>query len=249
MLTPYCWTTQLLYAEFGTRERFRAKQEYGPTSATQKNQMHAQSPHIVGIVGGSCAGKTWLANRLQALLGERASRLSQDDFYHDRSYLSASRRACLNFDQPKAIDWERLQTVLNVFASGRVASVPRYDYATHGRLGGESVLRPAPFLLVEGLWLFRRTEIRNLFALKIFIRSTPALCTERRLARDTVQRGRTPEQVLEQLRRYTLPMFERFVAPQEKWADVQLNAPIAEQDVMNLMNRIETKHSLSPVGI
>jgi uridine kinase len=211
--------------------------------------MHAQSPHIVGISGGSCAGKTWLADRLLAELGGRAARLSQDDFYFDKSHLSPARRARLNFDHPRTIDWERLEETLSQFAQGRAAAVPRYDFATHGRLRGDAVLKPAPILIVEGLWLFRRPALRKLFDLKIFIRSTPQLCTERRLRRDTAERGRTQDQVMEQLSRYTLPMSEQFVAPQEKWADAVIDAPIREADVLGLLNRIEARNNNLTVGI
>jgi uridine kinase len=211
--------------------------------------MHAQSPHIVGISGGSCAGKTWLADRLLAELGEHAARLSQDDFYFDQSHLSPARRARLNFDHPRAIDWERLEETLSQFAQGRAAAVPRYDFATHGRLHGDAVLKPAPILIVEGLWLFRRPALRKLFDLKIFIRSTPQLCTERRLRRDTAERGRTEDQVLEQLSRYTLPMSEQFVAPQERWADAVIDAPIKEADVLGLLKKIEASKNPLTVGI
>ena len=211
--------------------------------------MQAESPHIVGIAGGSCAGKTWLADRLQSHFGDRAARLSLDSFYRDRSYLSPGRRARLNFDRPQAIDWTCVEEVLSEFCRGHAVSVPRYSFATHGRLGDDSLLNPAPILIVEGLWLFRRPAIREFFDVKIFIRSSRQLCAERRLLRDTAERGRTREQVIEQLERYTLPMFERFVAPQEKWADVVLNAPITENDVLNLVNKTEGATRSHSVGI
>ena len=212
-------------------------------------KMQEQSPHIVGITGGSCAGKTWLADRLLNHFGESAVRLSQDDFYLDRSHLSPARRARLNFDHPRAIDWERLEKALRQFARGRVATVPRYDFVTHGRVPGELTLNPAPILIVEGLWLFRRPTLRNLFDLKIFIRSTPALCKKRRLQRDTTERGRTREEVLQQLTRYTLPMSDRFVAPQEKWADVIVDAPVAEEQIYQLANRTRANNKILTVGI
>jgi uridine kinase len=202
-------------------------------------------PHIVGIAGGSCAGKTWLADRLQKHLGPRAARLSLDNFYHDQSHLSPARRARLNFDRPHAIDWPRLEQVLSNLSQGAAAAVPRYDYVTHARLRDESVLSPAPVLIVEGLWLFRRPALRRFFHLKVYIRSSPELCTQRRLHRDTTERGRTAEQVLAQLHRHTLPMFQRFVAPQEKWADLLIDAPVQEEDVRNLVNKIESRTKLS----
>lgn len=214
--------------------------------------MQVQSPQIVGITGGSCAGKTWLADRLGSILatrGVQAARLSQDDFYLDRSHLPPGRRAQVNFDHPRAIDWERLESTLAKFAGGKAASVPRYDFATHGRLNGDAELNPAAILIVEGLWLFRQATLRSLFALKLFIRSSPQLCTERRLRRDTVERGRTREQVLQQLSRYTLPMSERFVAPQEKWADVVLEAPVEKKEILRIVNSIEANSKSLTVGI
>lgn len=211
--------------------------------------MHAESPYVVGIVGGSCAGKTWLADQLQQRFGSSASRLSQDDFYHDRSHLPMGRRAKLNFDHPRSIDWSRLEEVLNHFVNGNEVSVPRYDFATHGRTEVENRLTPTQILLVEGLWLFTRPSLRRIFRLKIYIRASTHVCTERRLRRDTLERGRTSDQVLEQLHRHTLPMFERFVAPQEKWADAIVDAPIPEQAIQDLMNQIDLNLNSHSVGI
>jgi uridine kinase len=211
--------------------------------------MHVQLPHIVGISGGSCAGKTWLADRLATALGGSAARLSQDDFYLDRSYLSPARRARLNFDHPRAVDWMRLELVLSAFTQGQRAAVPRYDFATHGRLREEGNLTPAPILIVEGLWLFRRPQLRRMFSLKVFIRSSPEICTQRRLKRDTAERGRSRSQVMDQLYRHTLPMAERFVAPQEKWADSVLTAPVSEEDILLVVKKIRNTQNSFSVGI
>jgi uridine kinase len=195
-------------------------------------------PQIIGIAGGSCAGKTWLAERLSQELGDKALRISLDDFYRDRSSLSVAQRARLNFDHPRAIDWAQLEKVLDGCQKRQPVSVPSYDFANHARGATEVALRPAPVVIVEGLWLFRRPAVRRLFSLKVFIRSNPDLCVSRRLERDTRERGRSRDQVLEQWRRYTLPSFERFVAPQERWADVILEAPVGPAEVSQLMNRI-----------
>ena len=142
-----------------------------------------------------------------------------------------------------------MQLVLSAFSRGRAAAVPRYDFATHGRLQEEQQLVPAPILIVEGLWLFRKPQLRQLFDFKIFIRSSRELCTARRLKRDTAERGRTQAQVMEQLERYTLPMSERFVAPQEKWADTVLEAPVPEKDILKIVNHIKSNLNTQAVGI
>lgn len=211
--------------------------------------MDFESPQIVGIVGGSCAGKTWLADRLESILSPDAARLSLDDFYLDRSHLSPARRASLNFDHPRAIDWERLEQVLSNCGEGKAVAVPRYDFATHGRIKAESTLRPSKVIILEGLWLFRRPSIRRRLDLKIFIRSSNDLCRKRRIERDIRERGRTVEQVTQQLERYTVPMFERYVAPQERWADVVLESPFGDETVEELARGIRAKLLSFAVGI
>jgi len=105
----------------------------------------------------------------------------------------------------------------------------------------ERTVAPGAVVIMDGLWLFRRASIRNLFAVKIFIRSSREWCEKKRLARDTAERGRTSEQVKAQLNKFTFPMFERFVAPQERWADEVLESPIAERAVQDLAEEIYLK--------
>src|ERR1041385_1553179 len=125
-------------------------------------------PIFVAIVGGSGAGKSWLAEKLQEALGSKAARLSLDDFYRDRSGLSPARRAKINFDNPAGIDWQSLEKVLVSLSNWQVARKPCYDFKTHCRLRGSVTLKPRPVILVDGLWLLRRPFIRQFFNLTLF---------------------------------------------------------------------------------
>ena len=167
----------------------------------------------------------------------------------DRSHLSPARRARLNFDHPRAIDWQRLEKTISQFSRGRGASVPRYDFVTHGRIPGDSNIESRAPSHRRGPVALSPPHIAQTVDLKIFIRSTAELCKKRRLQRDTTERGRTRQQVLEQLSRYTLPMSERFVAPQEKWSDLTLDAPVSENQVFQIVNKIQANHKPLTVGI
>src|SRR6185436_16193427 len=116
-------------------------------------------PILIAITGGSGAGKTWLARELQSALGRRAARISLDDFYRDSSHLSPGRRAAINFDHPRTIDWPTLERALRQLRAGRPARVPRYDFKTHCRVRTQAVLRPRPIVVMEGLWLLRRPSL------------------------------------------------------------------------------------------
>ena len=195
-------------------------------------------PKLVAIVGGSGAGKSWLADRLQQAFSGKAARLSLDDFYHDLSGLPRSRRTRVNFDHPSAVDWPRLETALRACRSSRSVGVPRYDFTTHTRSSNSRRWTPQRLVFVDGLWLLHRREIRSLFDLTIFVACPTQVRLERRLARDIAERGRTADSVREQFRTTVAPMHDRYVAPQERRAEIVLKHPAGEREIENLLAKI-----------
>ncbi len=198
----------------------------------------APRTQLIALVGGSGAGKGWLVERLCRLLGERACHLQLDDFYRDRSHLSPRRRSRVNFDVPGAIDWAWAERVLRDCREGRPTVVPSYDFATRCRVGERRSWTPRPIVFVEGLWLLRPPGIRALFDLKIFLDAPTGIRRSRRLARDVAERGYSAATVKHQLRTAVVPMHERYVEPQRKWADLVIEQPFAEPDLQALAGRI-----------
>jgi uridine kinase len=180
---------------------------------------------LVAITGGSGAGKSWLADRLQHLFGDQAGRIMQDSFYRDRSHLPAAERARQNFDHPDALDWACFHQTLEAVATGREARVPAYDFSTHCRRPGAAPIAPKPIMIVDGLWLLHRPEIRRLFSLGIFLHCPEDERLRRRTVRDTAERGRTAPSVRRQFRETVAPMHRLFVDPQARHADLVIPYP------------------------
>jgi uridine kinase len=208
---------------------------------TSKTFNGAHVPLLVAIVGGSGAGKTWLAKKLHAALAPDAVRFSLDDFYRDCSRLQPERRAKINFDHPRAIDWEAMEKVLGDLRAGRAARLPRYDFKTHSRVRAQTALACKPMVLVDGLWLLHRRSLRRLFELKIFIDCPVRTRRGRRLLRDLRSRGRTRISILDQLKNTVEPMHARFVAPQRKWADIVLRHTFDAGEVRRLARELRGK--------
>lgn len=179
-----------------------------------------QVPLLVAIVGGSGSGKSRLAAQLSKLCASKALCLSQDDFYRDRSHLTPAQRERVNYDHPRSVDWLALERVLKDLRAGRVASVPRYNFQTHSREPRTIRLRTRPIIFVEGLWLLRRTKMRQEFGLKLYLDCPARTRLARRLARDVRARARTAASVRRQFNRVVEPMHRRFVAPQLRRADI-----------------------------
>jgi uridine kinase len=110
--------------EFGTLELtniYSWVKEMDTRTSKVSNGAHA--PLLVAIVGGSGAGKTWLAKKLRAALEPDAAHFSLDDFYRDCSRIRPERRAKINFDHPRTIDWECMEKVLDDLRTGRARPV------------------------------------------------------------------------------------------------------------------------------
>ena len=187
------------------------------------------APLIVGIAGGSAAGKSVLARRLiEALGAEQAVIISQDSYYHDRSHLDPDQRTKCNFDHPDAIDFGLLAAHLSALGKGHSIHVPHYDFITHCRTTTACLLRPRPVVLLEGVLILASALIRERLDLTFFLDVPADVRLIRRLRRDVAERGRSPEAVMEQYLTTVRPMHDKFVEPSKRYAD--LTAPFGGED-------------------
>ena len=176
--------------------------------------------HIIAIAGGSCSGKTRLANHTQAVLGDKVSTIfRQDNYYLD--YGGVDPEGPLpNFDHPMAFDWEFLRDQLLMLKSGKVINIPTYDFVTHRRTGVTERIEPKPIVLIEGILLLSQEKLLPVFDQSFFVECDGETRLARRLKRDVAERGRTPESVHAQFAEHVAPMHDQFVEPSKQYADV-----------------------------
>ncbi len=179
----------------------------------------------IGIAGASGAGKTTFAKALAAGLPD-ALLLSMDSYYRDLAHLPPAERAAVNFDHPDAVDWETLLEHMAARSAGRSVSVPRYDFATHTRRTEPQAVLPSASTILEGLFALWHPRLRGILDFAVFVDAPDGVCLQRRLARDTAERGRTPESVRLQWDRHVLPMFRRHTLPTRRHADFIVNGEI-----------------------
>jgi uridine kinase len=185
-------------------------------------------PYVIAIAGPSCSGKTSVARAVAAAVP--ATIFSLDAYYHDLAALSLEERAAFNFDHPDSLDSQLLSQHLHDLALGKEVVRPIYDFATHTRSGRTETLVPREYLIVEGLFTLYWEAIREIYSTKVFMVADHDICLPRREARDTVERGRTPESIHKQYATTVRPMADQFINPTRQYADLILSgsAPIPE---------------------
>jgi uridine kinase len=176
---------------------------------------------IIGIAGGTGSGKTSLAKGILAEYGQgEVAVIEQDSYYKDLSHKLPKERAQHNFDHPDAIDIDLFQDHLKKLIDGKPIQIPGYDFLNHVRTDKTMSVTPHHVVVVEGILALHYSQLRELFAIKIFVETPADIRFIRRLTRDIKERGRTPELVNEQYLATVRPMHEQFVEPSKYYADI-----------------------------
>lgn len=188
-----------------------------PFSVHLLEKAHCGNAIVIGIAGGSGSGKTTLSKAVYDELGEESvTFISHDSYYKDLSHLCIEERANNNFDHPDSLDTGLLVEHVEALRAGYAVEVPIYDYSTHSRTKQTEHVLPRPVILVEGILIFSDEALQQLMDIKIFVDTDDDIRLIRRLQRDTVERGRTVESVVNQYIKTVRPMHLEFVEPSKR---------------------------------
>jgi len=197
---------------------------------------------IVGVVGGSASGKGTVVGRLLDHYGNRAAVLRMDDYYRPIAEVPKDAEGEANFDEPDALDLERLARDLDRLKSGEDLHIQSYTFNQPG-VEPEPLHIPAlPVVFLDGLFMLHDEGVRKRLDLSILIHATPETRFERRLARDQVERSLTPDIIQYQWDRHVRPGDIRFLEPVSHLADVIVdNDRAGDPDLTLALNAIDQR--------
>ena len=178
-------------------------------------------PLLIGLAGGTGSGKTTVARRIyESLKGINVLVLQQDAYYIDLSHLPLEERKEINFDHPSAFDSELLIKHLEKLIRGQEIEKPIYSFTDYTRKKDTEKVFPRDIIILEGILVLEEERIRNLLDIKIYVDADEDERFIRRLIRDTKERGRSMDSVIEQYLNVVKPMFLQFVEPSKRYADI-----------------------------
>ncbi|MCH5213762.1 MAG: uridine kinase [Muribaculaceae bacterium] len=176
---------------------------------------------IIGIAGGTGSGKTTVVRSiLDSLPREEVAVIPQDCYYNDNKHIPLEERLKMNYDEPAAIEWPLLCSHLQELKEGRSVEMPTYDFITCSRLDKTIRVEPRDVVVVEGILVLADKPLRDMMDVKVFVDADADERLIRVIHRDCIERGRTPQIVIDRYEETLKPMHELYIEPSKRYADL-----------------------------
>lgn len=176
---------------------------------------------VIGIAGGTGSGKTTVVNKIiDSFPAGEVAVLPQDSYYKDSGHIPPEERSKINFDEPDAIEWTLLEKHLQDLREGKSIEMPTYSYLTCTRQKETVTVQPRDVVIIEGILVLSEPSMRNQMDVKVFVDADADERLIRVIARDCIQRGRTPQMVIDRYVDVLKPMHLRYIEPAKRYADL-----------------------------
>lgn len=176
---------------------------------------------IIGIAGGTGSGKTTVVKKIiNSFPAGEVAVMPQDSYYKDLSHLPMEERSKVNFDEPDSIEWSLLVSHLEQLREGKTIEMPTYSYLTCTRQPETVKVSPVDVVIVEGILVLCDSVLRNMLDVKCFVDADADERLIRVIARDCVERGRTPQMVIDRYENVLKPMHCQYIEPSKRFADL-----------------------------
>lgn len=177
--------------------------------------------YSIGITGGSGSGKTTFLEKLIEFIGnENICMLSQDNYYLDIEQQPRDEQGIENFDTPESFDMEAFKSDVFKLQKGESITQIEYTFNNPKATPNEIVVKPAPILIVEGIFALHEHEVIEALDLKLFVEAKDYIKVKRRILRDQVERGYDLQDVLYRYENHVMPSYEQYIEKHKHEADL-----------------------------
>lgn len=187
----------------------------------------------MGIAGSSGSGKTFFLNCfLDHFHPDEITLISQDDYYIPANTKTQEENKLYNFDLPTAINREAFFRDIQALFNGETIYKEEYTFNNPNIKPKILEIKPAPILIVEGLFIFHYSEVNELLNEKIFLHADEEVALERRLRRDLTERGYFEDDVRYKWVNHVVPAFNEYLLPFKESCDRIIINNVDDPEVM-----------------
>ncbi len=204
--------------------------------------MSNKKPYVLGVAGGSGSGKTFFLKAfLNHFSADEVCLVSQDDYYIQQGEMTAEQNKLHNFDLPSCIEVSQFEK--DVFDLLDYKTVYKKEYTFNNPHLKPKLLeiKPAPILILEGLFLYHYKKIDAIFDYRIFIDAATEIALERRLKRDLAERNYPKEDVMYKWENHVMPSYNEFLLPyRDKCDSIIDNSTNELENILAITQRISS---------
>ncbi len=176
---------------------------------------------IIGIAGGTGSGKTTVVRKIvQSLPKDEVAVIPQDCYYKNNAHIPLEERLKMNYDEPASIEWSLLVRQLKQLKEGKAIEMPTSDFLTCSRMPETVHIEPREVIVVEGILVLTDKPLRDMMDVKVFVDADADERLIRVISRDCMERGRTPQMVIDRYVETLKPMHELHIEPSKRYADL-----------------------------
>lgn len=176
---------------------------------------------VIGIAGGTGSGKSTVVRKIiESLPQDEVAVMPQDSYYKDNRHIPLEERLKMNYDEPASIEWTLLTKQLGELKEGRTVNMPTYDFITCSRMKETVTVNPKEVVVVEGILVLTDKSLRDIMDVKVFVDADADERLIRVIYRDCIERGRTPQMVIDRYIETLKPMHELYIEPSKRYADL-----------------------------
>jgi uridine kinase len=192
----------------------------------------SKRPFIIGIAGGSGSGKTFFLKCFrQHFTADEVCLVSQDDYYIPVAHtMTAEENKLYNFDLPDTIDHQHFNQDIERLINYETIVKKEYTFNNPDAVPKLLEIKPAPIMLVEGLFILHFREIADQLDMKIFIDADEEVALHRRLKRDFIERGYSHDDAMYKWINHVVPAYKQYLLPYKDECDLVItnNTHVAE---------------------
>lgn len=197
-------------------------------------------PYVIGIAGGSGSGKTFfLKCFLEHFSEEEVCLISQDDYYIPVGEMTAEENKLYNFDLPATIDEAAFMADAQKLLNNGTVYKKEYTFNNAAAIPKILEIKPAPIIIIEGLFILHFKALAAILDLKVFIDTEEEVALNRRLKRDLIERGYSADDVHYKWTNHVMPAYKEYLLPHKHHCHkIVINNTQNPEDIIQITNEI-----------